>query len=58
MTAYGFWVLLFMVPVGISILQVFILLCVFNFDTPPELFQNKETEKLEKLMKRMYKGKV
>lgn len=38
MTAYGFWLLLFLVPVGISIIQVLILLFIFNFDTPPELF--------------------
>lgn len=53
-----FWFIeiMFGVPIVISIVNVFLLVTVFNYDSPPMMLKKGETEKLNKYMSKLYRA--
>lgn len=50
----NYWRVMFAIPIGISILQVILLLTSFNYETPKFMKQNGENGKLNELMGKIY----
>lgn len=46
--------LIFGIPIAISALNMFLLLTIFNYDSPPMMYKKGEMEKLNKYMGKMY----
>ena len=49
-----YWYIIFTIPIGFSLLQVLLLLCVFKYDTPIFLKQKGRTEDLNIFMNKIY----
>jgi len=49
-----YWVIVFAVPLTLACAQVFFLLFVFTYDTPYVLKGNRDTEKLNEFMNKIY----
>ena len=49
-----YWYIVFTVPLGFSIIQVLLLLCIFTHDTPVVLKQKGKTDELKEFMCKIY----
>ena len=50
----NYWRIIFLVPILISFLQLFLLLTVFKYETPKYYKERKQTDKLNELMAKIY----
>ena len=49
-----YWRVIFAIPIAISIIQVLLLLTVFNWETPKYYKERGQTEKLNQVMAKIY----
>jgi MFS transporter, SP family, galactose:H+ symporter len=50
----GYWRIIFAIPIAISVIQILLLLTVFNWETPKYYKERGQTEKLRQVMAKIY----